>query len=110
MKIQDLLRTVANAMDQETQPQMPNQAKMAVVDVDHSDGTDSTTMFSPMQQELEMMKMAAGLSNEFDAEVGEEHCDACGRPVDQCACSDHEHIEPDVEMDDLRHMAGIRIA
>jgi hypothetical protein len=103
MKIQDLLRTVADAMDQETQSQMPNQAKMAVVDVDHSDGTDSATMFSPMQQELEMMKRAAGLPNAFDAEVGDCGCEG------ECGC-DHEHVEPDAEMDDLRHMAGIRIA
>ena len=46
MKIQDVLRRVADMMDsgpESMTDQMPNQAKMAAVDVDHKDGTAPET-------------------------------------------------------------------
>ena len=87
---------------------MPNQARMAAVDVDHTDHTAPDTMVAPLQQELELMKKAAGVPNAFDSH-DEEYCDACDRPADECGC-EHEHGEPDHDMDALKYMAGIKIA
>ena len=72
------------------------------IDISDDEGpTDS--MVSPLQQELELMKKAAGVPSAFDSEEG--YCDACGQSADQCACAS----EPDSDMDALRHMAGIKI-
>ena len=55
---------------------------------------DSDTMVSPLQQELELMKKAAGVPSAFDGAEEESDC-GCG--------------SDDGDMDALRHMAGIKI-
>jgi hypothetical protein len=100
MKIQDVLRRVADMMDtgpESMSDEMPNQAAMTAVDVDHDDETAPETMVSPLQQELELMKKAAGIDSAYDDSSEEE-----------CGC-DHESSEPDADLDALRHMAGIKI-
>jgi hypothetical protein len=108
MKIQDILRTVADMMDPgeaSLQQEHPPTTIATVVplQIDQSDTETPDTMVSPLQQELELMKKAAGVASAFDSEEG--YCDACDRPADQCACAS----EPDSDMDALRHMAGIKI-
>ena len=108
MKIQDVLRKVADMMDGEDSQQMPNQAKMSVVDVDHSDGTDNTAMIPAPQLELELLKKMAGVDNMYDqGDEGEhgEYCDACDSPADECGC-DHEDGESP-QILDLRKLAGV---
>jgi hypothetical protein len=114
MKIQDVLRRVADMMDSEPESmsdQMPNQAKMAAVEVDNEDGTAPDAMVSPLQQQLEIMKKVAGIPNSFDSadEESEEYDDeeACG-----CGGGDHEEHDDGHEnaLDALRRMAGITAA
>ena len=105
MKIQDVLRRVADMMDtgpESQTDQMPNQAKMAAVDVDHTDHTDSTTMIPATQQHLELLKKMAGVDNMYDQESSEEE-QGCGCDG-ECGCGSQE--EP-AQILDLRKLAGI---
>lgn len=92
MRVADLLRTLADKLDgieqgasQEAPPQvhsvMPQQAiephavptvdqkpDLVVIKVDNEDSADSNTMASPLQQELEIMKKAAGIPSAFDGQ------------------------------------------
>lgn len=113
MKIQDILRRVADMMDSEPESmsdQMPNQAKMAAVEVDNEDGTAPDAMVSPLQQQLEIMKKVAGIPNSFDSadEESEEYGDE-----EECGCGGADHEEHDGghenALDALRRMAGIKI-
>jgi hypothetical protein len=61
--------------------------------------TTVTAMFSPLQQELELMKKVAGVDSAYDEP---EHDCGCEGP---CSCSQ----DADPEMDHLKHMAGITI-
>ena len=103
MKIQDVLRRVADMMDtgpESQTDQMPNRAAMAPVEVDHTDHTDSTTMMPATQQELELLKKMAGVENAYDEP--EEHDCGCGG---ECGCGDEE--EEPAQILDLRKLAGL---
>lgn len=112
MKIQDILRRVADMMDSEPESmsdQMPNQAKMAAVEVDNEDGTAPDAMVSPLQQQLEIMKKVAGIPNSFDS--ADEESEEYGE--EECGCGGGDHEEHDdghtAALDALRHMAGITV-
>jgi hypothetical protein len=76
------------------------------VQIDQPDTDTPDTMVSPLQQELELMKKAAGVASAFDDSSNSSDCGCEG----ECGCSGGEtHDEPDADMDALRHMAGIKI-
>lgn len=72
------------------------------VQIDQTDTETPDTMVSPLQQELELMKKAAGVPSAFDDSSDGEDCGCEG----ECGCGGGE---PDANMDALRHMAGIKI-
>ena len=85
MRASEILRKLADVIDsaENTQPEvhsiMPQQAidpshvpdveqkpDLVVVKVDNTDNADKNTMMAPQQQELEMIKKAAGIPSAFD--------------------------------------------
>ena len=97
MKISDILRQVADAMDVQMSAARPderlqNPAELNTVDTgiavdvpDNTDyGTDNAVMIPPQQVEFELLKRAAGLIN----------------PVEDTECTD-------TTLDQLRKNAGI---
>jgi len=97
MKISDILRQVADAMDAQidqgqSDDQFQNPAELNTVDTgiavdvpDNTDyGTDNAVMIPPQQVEFELLKRAAGLIN----------------PVEDTRCTD-------TTLDQLRKNAGI---
>lgn len=69
MRASELLRKFADMIDQaeggESHGMQPH-AELTPVEVDHTDGTDSTTMIPPLQQKLELLKKAVDVPNAFD--------------------------------------------
>ena len=59
--------------------------------VDHTDGSDGTTMIPPLQQKMEILKKAAGMDNAFDAQDELTHA------------GEHD------ELDDIRKIAGLTV-
>jgi hypothetical protein len=87
MRASEILRKLADVIDsaENTQPEvhsiMPQQAidpshvpdveqkpALVVVKVDNKDTADDNTMASPLQQELELLKKAAGVPSAFDGQ------------------------------------------
>lgn len=102
MKMADILRNLADLLDKQGQEQQPAEP----VQIDQSDTETPDTMVSPLQQELELMKKAAGVASAFDDSSNGGGCGCEG----ECGCDGgEEHAEPDADMDALRHMAGIKI-
>ena len=95
----ELLAGIESGQGQSNQnvPQQPNKAELVQVQVDHSDGTDSTTMVPPLQQKIELLKKSLQVDNEFD------------KGFDQV---DQQYDQPGAnEVDDLsrmKQMAGIK--
>lgn len=112
MKIQDVLRQVADMMDRggevSSQQEHPPTtiATAEPKQITQDDGETPNTMVSPLQQELELMKKAAGVASAFDDSSNDGGCGCEG----ECGCDGgEEHAGPDADMDALRHMAGIKI-
>ena len=88
MKISDLLRKLANQMDDKEKPVPLSMANGTASGTDADTATDDTaTMVPPLQQQLELMKKDSGLDNAFDGES-----DTAEKPD---------------ELDQLKKMAGI---
>lgn len=86
MKISDLLRKLANQMDDKEKPVPLSMATGTDNKTDAETASDDTaTMVPPLQQHLELLKKESGLDNAFDSE-----------PSDK----------PD-ELDQLKKMAGL---
>ncbi len=71
MKISDLLRNLANQMDDKEKPVPLSMAGSSAnsSDADSKTATDdTTTMVPPLQQHLELLKKKSGLDNAFDGE------------------------------------------
>ena len=90
MKASEILRHIADVIDraESGQPAVQSQATqithqgvapeavptvdqkpdLVVVKVDNKDETEPNTMTSPLQQELEIMKKAAGIPSAFDGQ------------------------------------------
>ena len=70
MRASEILRKFADMLDQQEggaeQHEMQPHAELTQVEVDHTDGTDSTTMVPPLQQKLELLKKAVDVPNAFD--------------------------------------------
>jgi len=50
----------------EAVPTVDQKPELVVVQLDNKDETEANTMASPLQQELEIMKKAAGIPSAFD--------------------------------------------
>jgi hypothetical protein len=109
MKISDVLRQVADAIEQQEDPGQPDQklqnpAELAAVpagpyggEVDAPDnqdaGADDEVMIPPLQLKMELLKRAVGVDNVYDE----------GEPR-----ADEAHSEDDIMA--LRRNAGIPVA
>lgn len=89
MKIADILRHVADQVDREEEQagEMDPTSR-----VPHAE-SDPTTMIPPLQQKIEILKKAAGEANAFDDGVGHSG----------------EHVEPEDELDRIKHIAGLTV-
>jgi len=61
----DLLAGIERGQGTESQPAQP-QASLTPVEVDNTDGANSTTMVPPLQQKIELLKKSLNVDNEFD--------------------------------------------
>lgn len=110
MKVTDILRKLADKLDgmEVKTPDRPvnfDNASMRSVDVDNTDNTDPAAMVAPLQQELELMKKAAGVPNAFDAAKDDAETPDCG-----CGEHDHDdHDHGDEDLEALKKMAGIKV-
>jgi hypothetical protein len=112
MKISDIFRTLADAIDQEQNPGSPdpslqNPAVLAQVDAgpygdgvdapDNADaGADDEVYVPPLQLKLELLKRAVGVDNIYDE--GEARADDVEQPVQ------HDHHGHDGHTDELVRM------
>jgi hypothetical protein len=65
MKMSDILRDLAELLDQRTQEQEPAEPKdFAQPEQDNTDG--QPVMIAPLQQKLELLKKAVGVPSAFD--------------------------------------------
>lgn len=113
MKVTDILRKIADKLDgmEVKAPDRPvnfNNASMSAVDVDNTDHTAPEAMVAPLQQELELMKKAAGVPNAFDTAKDDEPDCGCGGH-DHDDDHEHEHDHGDADLEALKKMAGIKI-
>jgi len=102
MKMAEILRRMADVIDQQeahTPDNVMPHAELDSVDVDHTDGTDPKTMIPPLQQKLELLKKATGEASAF----GDEVCTVCGGCP--CECSDG----PEDELDFIKRAAGVPV-
>jgi hypothetical protein len=108
MKIADLLRRVADAVEQEENPARPddrieNPAELSAVSagtpVDNPEnqdaGADDDLMIPPLQLKMELLKKAVGVDNVYDP--GE-------------ARSDQAHDNQPDELEIIRRNAGVPVA
>jgi hypothetical protein len=113
MKVTDILRKLADKLDgmEVKTPDRPvnfDNASMRSVDVDNTDNTDPAAMVAPLQQELELMKKAAGVPNAFDSAEDDKESD-CGCGGHDHDDHEHEHDHADADIEALKKMAGIKI-
>jgi len=108
MKIADILRQVADAIEQEQDPGRPDDAiqnpaelspASAGVPVENPDnedaGADDEVMIPPLQLKMELLKRAVGVDNVYDP----------GEPRE-----DQTHGNADDEIQHIRRMAGVPVA
>lgn len=89
MKAAEILRKLADLIDQNDQPtQTSTVVELQPVEVDNVDNTETSTMVPPLQQKLELLKKAVGVDSQFD---------------DECPCDDAE----DAELALMKQRAGI---
>jgi hypothetical protein len=86
MRISDLLRKVADFVDQKDAAEAP-QAELSPVPVDNTDNTDTATMISPLQQKHELLKKVSGVDNNTekfdDFATDDGSCDYAADPEDE---------------------------
>ena len=119
MKISDIFRTLADAIDQEQDPGSPdprlqNPAELVAVaapgpysdQVDapqNSDaGADDEVYVPPLQLKLELLKRAVGVDNIYDA--GEARADDVEEPAHHDHHDHHDHTD---ELARMRQLAAI---
>ena len=79
MKMADLLHSIADMLDhaeggeQVSAVEIPQGHHPKVVDVDHTDGTETNVMLPPLQAKLELLKKSVGVDNAYgDSEGSDE--------------------------------------
>jgi len=114
MKISDIFRTLADAIDQEQDPGSPdprlqNPAELSAVSdapgieiaaPDNQDaGADDDVMIPPLQLKMELLKRSVGVDNVYDDQRSDEVED------EDCGCDDS-----DDDLMRIKQMAGIPVA
>ena len=92
MRVSELLRKLADVVDQRDEQQSSTGPAMSPVEVDHEDHTDQTVMVTPLQQKQELLKKVAGVDSFYDDEPGEEACDTCGHSPCECEGSSEDEL------------------
>jgi len=95
MKASEILRKLADVVSAaeageqslEHGPQNVDNVKLAPVDVDHSDDSESPLFVPPLQAKLEILKKSVGMDNVYD-EVGDVKRMAGLKPAQQEAADD----------------------
>jgi hypothetical protein len=113
MRIQDLFRQLIDTVDGQTHTTgnpansiATTGAQLSPVPVDHTDNTESETMISPLQLQVELVKQ--GESDESYA----PYSSSCGCSG-ECSCQDTDTVDyEDEESDtdaltDIRQLAGL---
>lgn len=72
MNASELLRKFADLIDQHSDDSVSQKPVFTPVKVDNTDDTEVTTMISPLQQKMELLKKSVGLDNVYDNEDEEE--------------------------------------
>lgn len=102
MPVSDILRKLADIVDQTEQSVAPTQepagdeeaeievTQLEPVDVSDEDGSECASMVSPQQQELELLKKSQGMENHVE-DFAEEDCSE----------------EEEDELEAMKRMAGI---
>lgn len=93
MKMLEILRTVADAIDSEASGKLSQQS----VEIPAPAEQEQDPMVPPLQTKLEILKKSEGLPSVYDQDAEEDN--GCG--CEQCACSD-----ADSELDSIRKLAG----
>lgn len=78
MNASELLRKFADLIDQHSDDAVSQKPVFTPVEVDNTDNTDDTevtTMISPLQQKMELLKQSVGLDNVYDDDDEEEETD-----------------------------------
>lgn len=72
MNASELLRKFADLIDQHSDDAVSQKPVFTPVEVDNTDDTEVTTMISPLQQKMELLKKSVGLDNVYDDDEEEE--------------------------------------
>lgn len=112
MRASEILRRLADIIDSkdagESSTEVNNRPETMSVDTGHTTDTagiegdaqvNTKSMVGPLQQKLELLKKAAGISGAYDSgelSTDAEHCDTCGEQ--ECACDEHD-ICPECQCD-----------
>lgn len=101
MKASEILRKLADVIDNQEEPSQPvDQSQQPVTSTSGIEGqaqVNTVSMVAPLQQKLEIMKKAAGIDSMYDD--GEEVCDVCGQ--NPCACEQGDDVA------DIKRLSGI---
>jgi hypothetical protein len=107
MKIADVLRKMADAIEKQENPGSPDEkivnpaalepikGGIAISNPDNVDRTDDEVMIPPLQLKMELLKRAVGVDNVYDP----------GKPRE-----DDAHGGADDEIQHIRRMAGVPVA
>ena len=102
MRVGEILRQLADRIDQIEQPQGQSTGVATHSGEDH-EHINTKSMVPPLQQKLELLKKGVGLDNAFDngeIQLDTEACDGCG--CSPCECdTGHNGLET------LKRNAGI---
>ena len=115
MKISDIIRKIADHMDQQTgehpSSELPGNVEKSadkfmskVGEVPHTDHGNPNTMIPPLQQKIELLKKASGIPNAYDDGVGHSGKHNAADVMDKLT-HDGEHDE----LDDIRKIAGLTV-
>lgn len=76
MKAAEILRKLADIIEQNSTEGQVSHAELSPVKVDNTDNTEVSTMVPPLQQKLEILKKSVGVDNHYDSE-------SCGCDADE---------------------------
>lgn len=107
MNIAEILRGLADKVEQINSSESPQSVGLSQVATDNDENSDVNTqpMVGPLQQKLELLKKAAGVDSAYDdGQVLDnvEACDDCG--ADPCECDGEE--DP---LSAMKKMAGLPV-
>ena len=116
MKASEILRKMADLIDSKQAAETNTVADASTADV--GQGPEFQTMVSPLQQNLEILKKAAGIDNHFDgsepADTNPEVCDTCGKSPCGCETEKFPGLGPETakahdELEIIKKTAGIPV-